>query len=442
MPSIGVDRPGRSLGHLGEADARFAAARVRHGLGGAIHGLPGGAAHRRALADRLTASGSLRSAPLRAAVEAVPRELFLRPGVFLPTEDGAWRPVVAENTKPTEWAAIAYRDESLVTQLDGHLTADQIAGHVRGFPTSSSTVPATVVGMIEALDLADDQSVLEIGTGTGYSTALMCHRLGEDNVTSVEVDPEVAARADTALEAVGYSTWTVTGDGLLGHPHRAPYDKVIATCAVRRIPYTWVRQTSPGGIILATVGSWSYGTGLAKLVVRGDGTAEGRIIGPSSFMPARSQALPPLAGDLSARAAYAETEHRTSVGPDVLDEWMPAFLVQLALPGVQVVRSTAEDGEQTTYLFDTDQESFAALNHGPHGSGWTVRQGGPVALWSTVEDTLTAWHRAGSPDIDAVHLRVTNRSHTYWIAADPALRWEHRIPNTSATRGDAAFPPP
>ena len=43
------------------------------------------------------------------------------------------------------------------------------------------------------------------------------HRLGEDNVTTVEVDPDVAERADTALEAVGFSTWTVTGDGLLGH---------------------------------------------------------------------------------------------------------------------------------------------------------------------------------------------------------------------------------
>ncbi|MEK8171022.1 rRNA adenine N-6-methyltransferase family protein [Streptomyces sp. M19] len=100
--------------------------------------------------------------------------------------------------------------------------------------------------MNEALDVDDGMTVLEIGTGTGYSTALLCHRLGEDNVTSVEVDPEVARRADDALEAIGYSTWTVTGDGLLGHPRRAPYDRTIATCALRRIPHAWVRQTKPG----------------------------------------------------------------------------------------------------------------------------------------------------------------------------------------------------
>jgi protein-L-isoaspartate O-methyltransferase len=204
------------------------------------------------------------------------------------------------------------------TQLDGHLTADQSGEPVTGVPTSSSTDPTTVVGMIEALDLAAGHRVLEIGTGTGYSTALMCHCLGEDNVTTVEVDPQVAARADAALETVGFSTWTVTGDGLLGHPYRAPYDRTIATCAVRRIPYAWVRQTKPGGIVLGTVGSWSWGTGLAKITVDDDGTAEGTIIGRSSFMQARAQAVTPLAGDLSARTAYADSE-RTALVP--LSSW-------------------------------------------------------------------------------------------------------------------------
>ncbi|CAL9561195.1 Protein-L-isoaspartate O-methyltransferase [Streptomyces sp. enrichment culture] len=265
--------------------------------------MPDSAPQRRALADRLEAAGALKDPRLRAAVESVPRELFLNPGVFLPAEGGRWRPVTALGTAPEEWLDIAYSDRSLATQLDGHRTADQVAELVTGTPTSSSTTPVTVLGMIEDLDLTDGQKVLEIGTGTGYSTALLCHRLGEDNVTTIEVDPQVAARADAALEEIGFSTWTVTGDGLLGHPLRAPYDRVIATCAVRRIPYTWVRQTKPGGIILATLGSWPYGTGLAKVTVNEDGTAEGRIIGRSSFMQARSQAAIPVSGDLTARTA-------------------------------------------------------------------------------------------------------------------------------------------
>ncbi|NJP45067.1 ATP-grasp peptide maturase system methyltransferase [Actinacidiphila epipremni] len=381
-------------------------------------------AERRALAERLTVSGELRSRGWRAAVEAVPRERFLAAGVFLPEEGGWWRPVTPGSVGDEAWVEIAYRDESLVTQLDGHLTADRVGEPVRGIPTSSSTVPSTVVGMVEALDVRDGQRVLEVGTGTGYSTALLCHRLGEDQVTSVEVDPDVAARADAALEAVGYSTWTVIGDGLLGHPLRAPYDKVIATCAVRRIPYAWVRQTRPGGTILATVGSWAYGTGLARVTVGEDGSAEGRIIRRASFMPARSQAAVPPAGDLSARAAYPDSERVTPIDPRVLEEWMPALLAQLAVPGAQFVKALGEDGEQS-YLFDTERESFAHLRAGP--GGWTVRQGGPVALWDRVEEALAGWQETGRPGIETVRLRITPRAHTYWLEGRLAMRWEHQV---------------
>ncbi|WP_236240304.1 ATP-grasp peptide maturase system methyltransferase [Streptomyces sp. CC228A] len=382
------------------------------------------APERRRLAGLLADKGVLTLPWLRAAVESVPREQFLNPGVFL-DEGRAWRPITPRGTTREEWLRLAYSAETLTTQLDGHLTADQCGGPVTGVPTSSSTDPTTVAGMIESLDLDAGHRVLEIGTGTGYSTALMCHYLGEDNVTTVEVDPEVAARADAALEAAGFSTWTVTGDGLLGHPRRAPFDRVIATCAVRRIPYAWIRQTKPGGSILATIGSWPYGTGLAKVTVNEDGTAEGRIIGRSSFMQARSQAAAPVAGDLSARTAYADSERQAKVSPLVLDEWMPAFLAQLAAPGAQFVRATTSEGVQLLHLFAPERESFAEFL--PGGEGRRVRQGGPVPLWDRVERSVVAWQDAGAPDIGTVRLRVTAASHLYWIDASPALRWEHRL---------------
>ncbi|MFF2957368.1 ATP-grasp peptide maturase system methyltransferase [Streptomyces sp. NPDC057963] len=384
------------------------------------------APQRRALADRLTRAGVLVSPSWRAAVEAVPRELFLHPGVFLPAEGYRWEPVTAVGADPEEWAKIAYRDESLTTQLDGHLTADRADGPVAGSPTSSSTTPVTVVDMIEKLEVEDGHQVLEIGTGTGYSSALMCFRLGEDNVTTVEVDPDVSARADAALETAGFSTWTVTGDGLLGHPRRAPYDRVIATCAVRRIPYTWIRQTQPGGIILATVGgNWHYGTGLAKVTVAEGGTAEGEIVGRSSFMQARSQAEVPIAGDLSARTAYADSERESKLSPLLLEEWMPAFLAQLAAPGAHFTRATSPEGNWLLHLFDPGRESFASFTE--NGGSWTVRQGGPLPLWDTIEQALTAWQDAGSPDISAVRLRITRETHTYWIEGHPALRWRHHL---------------
>ncbi|MEV5983777.1 ATP-grasp peptide maturase system methyltransferase [Streptomyces sp. NPDC052051] len=388
---------------------------------------------RRALADELEQGGVLKTPAWRRAVEAVPRELFL-PSFFrgAPGPSGITQYIpVTQDTDEDERLTLTYQDETWVTQLDGHLTADNADRPVTGFPTSSSTMPSTVVGMLESLDVEDGMNVLEIGTGTGYSTGLLCHRLGEDNVTTVEVDPAVSERADAALEDAGYSTWTVTGDGLLGHPRRAPYDRTIATCALRRVPYTWVRQTKPGGIILATVGpsAWTYGTGLARLTVRDDGTAVGRIIGRTSFMPARAEAAVQLSGDLSARAAYADTERKTSHSPDVLNNWMPAFLAQLAAPGAQLVRAVSGSRE-TVYLFDAGREAFAAFI--ADGDEWTVRQGGPVAIWDAIENALTTWKSVGEPDITSVRMEVTPRTHTYWIEDQPALHWEHSHPPLNA----------
>ncbi|MFF4642798.1 ATP-grasp peptide maturase system methyltransferase [Streptomyces sp. NPDC001389] len=380
---------------------------------------------RQDLADQLEAAGAIRTPAWQKAVESIPRELFLAPGVFVPAGAGLWRPVVAADTDPAEWIRTVYTNESLVTQLDNHLTADQAQGSVEGIPTSSSTVPALVLEMIEELEVDDGHQVLEIGTGTGYSAALMCHRLGEDNVTTIEVDPGVAARADAALESAGISTWTVTGDGLLGLPRRAPYDRVIATCGVRRIPYTWIRQTRPGGVILATVGTLATGTGLAKLTVREDGTADGRFIAHTNFMLARSQATTPIAGDLSSRVAYADSERRSLVAPTDLDELMPAFLVQLAAPTAQVLRVRDSHGELRVHLFDPDRESFAELL--PDGDEWRVRQGGPVRLWDDVERALLGWAAEGRPDITEVRLHVTERSHTYLIGNSPDLRWVHPL---------------
>ncbi|MFF3946720.1 hypothetical protein ACFYYN_18045 [Streptomyces sp. NPDC001902] len=78
------------------------------------------------------------------------------------------------------------------------------------------------------------------GTGTGCSSALLCHRLGDDLVTSVEMDPAVAGAAATTPAALGHAPGLITGDGLAGHKDGAPYDRVIATCGVLTIPERWL----------------------------------------------------------------------------------------------------------------------------------------------------------------------------------------------------------
>jgi SAM-dependent methyltransferase len=152
--------------------------------------------------------------------------------------------------------------------------------------------------MLEALEIRDGDEVLEVGAGTGYNAALLCHRLGEENVTTVDLDPEITESARAHLAAAGYHPAVITGDGARGAPSRAPFDKIIATCTVGSVPYDWPAQCRTGALILAPLA-----TGLIRLRVTGPGHAEGRFLHtPAYFVPLRgtgSQNRPvPYAGGL------------------------------------------------------------------------------------------------------------------------------------------------
>ncbi|QVQ54861.1 methyltransferase domain-containing protein [Spiractinospora alimapuensis] len=131
---------------------------------------------------------------------------------------------------------------------------DEATGRGR-FSTSSSSALNVMARMIDALDLRPGARVLEIGTGTGYNAAVLAHIVGEGNVTSVEVDAELADRARQALE--GYGVEVVVGDGRHGHRDGAPYDRLISTAAVSELPSAWEEQVRPDGIIVAP---WADGT--------------------------------------------------------------------------------------------------------------------------------------------------------------------------------------
>jgi methyltransferase of ATP-grasp peptide maturase system len=352
---------------------------------------------REALASRLTASGDLRSPRWRQAVLDTPRHGFLRGGFFRRVNGphggpAAWEPVLPDDPG---WLRACYRDESLVTQVAGTVVPGDIRGRITRQPTSSSTMPGLVVRMLEDLDVDDGARVLEIGTGTGYSTALLCHRLGDEQITSIEVDPEVATGARVALGLLGHTPELVVGDGLAGHEPGGPYDRIIATCGVLDIPQPWIEQTRPGGQILATVGGWLYSSELARLTVHGDGTASGRLLGGTiSFMLARPHQPPPLGllPDLS-----DGDERATDVGADVLGDWTARFVAQLATPHAQRFDLRTDHGDECV-LLDVTAGAWAALRRSR--GRWLVRQGGPGALWDQVEDHITRWRRDGCPGLD------------------------------------------
>ena len=127
--------------------------------------------------------------------------------------------------------------------------------------------PYMVAAMTETLELTGSERVLEVGTGSGYQTAVLAELAAQ--VYSVE---RFRALADKARERlVGYSNVeVVVGDGTLGWPERAPFDRILVTAAAPAILDPWVEQVIEGGLIVAPVGDrWGQTLTVARKTGRG-----------------------------------------------------------------------------------------------------------------------------------------------------------------------------
>lgn len=132
-----------------------------------------------------------------------------------------------------------YRNEVIVTKTDP-----------AGMAISSSSQPAIMAIMLERLDLRVGQRVLEIGTGTGYNTALLGSLVtSRRRVVSVELDRDLARLARSRLHQGGHRARVVPGDGRDGWQDSAPYDRIIATASVDAVPRAWFDQLSGDGLV-------------------------------------------------------------------------------------------------------------------------------------------------------------------------------------------------
>ena len=113
--------------------------------------------------------------------------------------------------------------------------------------------PYIVAFMTEALQLRGPERVLEIGTGSGYQTAILAELCAE--VFSVERIPELADRARGVLAELGYDNVSVrTGDGSEGWPEKAPFDAIIVTAAAPEVPAALRDQMADNGLLVVPVG--------------------------------------------------------------------------------------------------------------------------------------------------------------------------------------------
>jgi protein-L-isoaspartate O-methyltransferase len=359
------------------------------------------------LVDELTEEGILVE-PWRSAFLAVPREVFI-PEVIWRYNDDDDLVALHRAEEPQEWLHRAYGPGYVITQVDD---GTPVGPEGRGREaTSSASRPDIVALMLAAGRVEPGMRVLEIGTGTGYTAALLAHYLGAGNVTTIEIDPMLAARARTALATAGYGEVTViTGDGTHGDPEGAPFDRVLSTVAAPRVPYQWVAQTRPGGLIVTPWGSTYKHAGLLSLAVDGNGTATGGLINTTiSFMELRDQRIP--------RPEITKVVHDTDT-PEVSDTDIHAsevgnddapFAIALEVPHCHMayVPATNDDGRWSGWFLDPNTRSWARFDYLPGTQRWPVHQFGPRRLWDEITTAYHHWDQLGRPPATSWRFTIT-----------------------------------
>jgi protein-L-isoaspartate(D-aspartate) O-methyltransferase len=364
-----------------------------------------------AMTQRLIEAGNLRSHSWREAFADVPRHVFV-PRFFGNDPQQGW---VAVGSDDSDYADLVYQAKLLITQLDGDPCAwdrlRQDGVYFGGWPSSSSSSPALMALMLEALDIHDGHWVLEIGTGTGYNAAILCRRLGAANVTSVDVDAALVEQAREHLGSLGYRPRLCTMDAMAAVPP-GRYDRIEVTVAVPQVPTVWIEHTQPGGAILVNLTSGLLSDAMFHLHVNEDGTATGRAIDDAVFFMTTRNAHLPQAYELHPSLDTGTgIEVTTSVDFAVVNDYDSGFPTLLSL-GMRDVQRFLTDAEDWNWLIGSDRSWVHAT------APDRVTCGGPRMLWSHVERLWRLWNELGRPHRDRLGLTVQHDGeHVLWVDA-------------------------
>lgn len=337
--------------------------------------------------------------PVAEAFLAVPREAFVPEWVRRVGLDGIYRPEIP-----------------LATKVDAN-----------GQAISSSSAPAIMAPMLEALDLRPGHRVLEIGAGTGYNAALLAHLVGpKGEVTSIELDPDIAGAARAVLRSVAVRVRVVTGDGHEGFADGAPYDRIIATAASPFVPRPWFDQLVDGGLL--EVPFQTVGLGVLPTFVKERSRLVTRSVLLGGFMAMRQSSDEPgprhaavtsaVQTPRSQRAAYLAGPGVTGAG----SERRRALLHALADgPTLTPWRGA---GDPIGYLLASSRGGVQYQGDAGWGAGVVAPSGRGAAViarasgrlkrlvWGVggdeaLEDELVRWRGLDRPGVDRLRLTVT-----------------------------------
>ncbi|MFQ6193717.1 protein-L-isoaspartate(D-aspartate) O-methyltransferase [Streptomyces sp. NPDC000405] len=360
--------------------------------------------HATVLAERVTH----RTSRWRAPVARTPRHVLV-PRWWERAADGwAVRDGAAD---PERWLGVAYSDKTLVTRV-GALHADCAADDDRpaGRPTSSSTLPGLDVLMFQHARIGDDNTLGHVGTGPGYADALACHRLGDKQVTSMDIDPYLVDAARERLGELGLHPTILAVDATGEVP--GTFDRIVSTVAVRPIPASWLSALEPGGRLVTTI------TGTSLLVTADkneDGSASGRVEWDrAGFMSARrGPDYPPRLASLLAVAREHEGEAVTTGRYPVVhvtEAWDLASMLDVTTPGIEHEFEEVE-GRRTALMIHPDGSWARASAFGTATP--TVHQGGPRRLWDALDEVRDLWLATGELPLRGARVLVKPSGATY-----------------------------
>jgi methyltransferase of ATP-grasp peptide maturase system len=369
------------------------------------------------LGEELAVRGLLGDPHWRAAFDRVPRHVLV-PEFYEHDGAGGWRWVgSAEPSLREHWLRSVYADQTLVIALTEVALPEEAGGGTFQEWTSSSTLPSLVLSMLQDLRLSEAHRVLEIGTGSAYNAGLLCARLGDRQVASIDVDPGLVHAATGRLKELGFAPYLRAGDGSLGLPEWAPVDRIVSTCSVRAIPLAWLEQTRNGGVILTDLRG-QIGGNLVRLTKQDDGTAIGRFLPEqASFMWLRhtQQPIDPLlapgAGDGGVPVRRASV-----VDPSLLiEDPRFAFVAQLHLPGGRLTQTTRiEDGQPAVRITLPDGSWCETGRRADPYGRFDVTECGAQPVWKLVEDGFAVWRELGRPSWDQFGVTVAQGGQTVW----------------------------
>lgn len=362
---------------------------------------------RQQLVESLRQAGALKTPALEQAFLHMPREVFV-PCFYeqeMADHSMVWKLVCADDLDREGYLTAVYRNQSLVTKLDE-----------RHWPVSSSSQPAVMAKMLEALAVQPGQRVLEIGTGSGYNAAVLATLTGEGSqVVTIERDAELAATAKAALERVfGPAVTVIVGDGVAGWSPGAPYDRIIATASAPTLPMAWVEQLRPNGkLVMDLQGSLAS----RFLVVEKTATeVSGHFLPePLHFMPLETEAINPphtkLANLLQQGCQATFMQEHDTVFPEALFD--PAFrwFVQWRIPGCQLSkRKQTQRGTgsviHSILVIEPKSQALVRFQKQQEEDRWRGEVYGSAQFWQELQQAYETFHMLGEPDQEQYQLVV------------------------------------